>query len=1297
MISLLFLITCKQIELPPRPNLPDISVLDGSNNMVSGYTFQFADVVEGNYSTVTFTVKNSGTKTLNLSGLPLLKSGNTGFALSAPSFTLVLEPEASTSFTVTFTPSAQGNFSDKIEISSDDPDEPVFYLNLLGKAIPPSTNTGDPNLALSFNPASGSFTSSVSVSITSLDPTASIYYTIDGTNPSCNGGGTLYQSSAGLTLTSSATVNAIACGTNGAYYTANTTYTINSPVTAPSITPATGTYSTAQTVQITLPAGAVKINYTQDGTTPSCAVGTSSTQSVSLSVYQTTTVKAVACDSNGNASSVSESAITISLPAGTLASPTFSVNGVQVTGGSYNSDIPVTISAETGTTVYYSLDADITCGQGTLYESGLTLSLTVEGNNTIKAIACKDGASSALSTAVFVKDTTPPVLSTRSPAENTLIRSDQSITLSFSEPVQNPIITTNTMGSITTSYTGSQFFITNSSPGSNKTLVFKIEDSLGNLSPEITVNYHVTNGTFYVTSDDTTIPEYGTPENPFKTIQTAIDKAYELYPNTSSTVKVQTGTYNEDVVLANGVSLSGSFDASWTSQSCVSNETVCSVIQGQSTSLGSNLVPTATLTIGTGAATPVVIEGFDIRGSETNTSDTCYIAGIGLTSSSATIQNNRIWGRNTQSISSNSVSTKGIHISGINGGLIQNNYITGGSGKTSGWGIYAASSNNFTIKNNYILGAPTTNNNAVGIYLSTSSPTIQENPEIIGALKLSSTVFASAQGIYVFFNSNPNILNNPKILGLMDNTTTVTLRGEGIKINLSYTGTGTETISGNTIIGTESSNNLGTGITISSSFTSNAQNHPIKNNTILASKNSTLSSSEPFYGINIDTGNSSPLILNNVIHGGSNVNNPTYGIYVNSNPSSIMKIYNNTILAGNPSNSYGFSGVSSAINYEMINNLIKATIGIEITTPDLASVIKNNNIDADFIFRISGANATLNGNTQITASGNLNMPLLPSDFISVADFSSFALTYNYSLSDNAPTLLRAKGLGLAEVTADKNNTARSPSNPTIGAYENSNKNWIDTNLSVTGLNGGTLTDIAVHESGWEFFTADDTNKLYYCSISGSTAACTLKSIPYLPSWLAFFKTSSFYSAVVYRPESSSLTSDYYYSSSFQPYNSVITGYFTAGLAFNSEGSLFYFIDTSSKIVHKMDYTSGTFSNRTNFIPSGLSSPEAIAVDPDGSIYVTDFASSQWYIKKFNNSGAPIGSPVLIASPKGITVDKNGLVYIAQQDQKQIYIFDSSLTTSYYSISGLPSAPYGVRVDNNGFVYVTVGNTVKRFR
>ena len=178
----------------------------------------------------------------------------------------------------------------------------VDAYGLLGAALPTAATPV-------INPASETVTSPIQVTITDSTSGAGIYYTTDGSTPSPTHG-TLYSS--GFTLTSSATVKAIAAATNFQNsVVASTSYTINSvPIAAtPLITPAFESVSSPIVVTITDSTSGAIIYYTTDNSTPSPTHGTQYTSPFTLT--SSTIVQAMAAAANFQNSSVATATYTI--------------------------------------------------------------------------------------------------------------------------------------------------------------------------------------------------------------------------------------------------------------------------------------------------------------------------------------------------------------------------------------------------------------------------------------------------------------------------------------------------------------------------------------------------------------------------------------------------------------------------------------------------------------------------------------------------------------------------------------------------------------------------------------------------------------------------------------------------------------------------------------------------------------------------------------------------------------------------------------------------------------------------
>ena len=94
----------------------------------------FGTVHNGASKATTYTIKNTGSQTLNLQSPDLVEINGTfagDFVLTTPPGVTALAPGASTTFVVTFTPSVVGAESAQVTIDSDDPNG-TFSFNLAG-------------------------------------------------------------------------------------------------------------------------------------------------------------------------------------------------------------------------------------------------------------------------------------------------------------------------------------------------------------------------------------------------------------------------------------------------------------------------------------------------------------------------------------------------------------------------------------------------------------------------------------------------------------------------------------------------------------------------------------------------------------------------------------------------------------------------------------------------------------------------------------------------------------------------------------------------------------------------------------------------------------------------------------------------------------------------------------------------------------------------------------------------------------------------------------------------------------
>ena len=231
-----------------------------------------------------------------------------------------------------------------------------------------------------FTPAGGTYTGAVDVYITVNPPDANIYYTDDGTTPDATS--IPYTVGTPITVDSSKTLKAIAYKTgwdDSAVGTAD--YVITGTVANPVIIPASGTYYSAQTVNISTTTPGATIHYTLDGSEPSDTHGTPFTApfGVGAGVH---TVKAIAFMPGWNDSAVTVANYQI------IINPPVSTPSFMPPSGIYDAPINVTIHAvPSDADIYYTIDGSTPDATKTLY----TGSIPVGVNTVIKAIAYKTG------------------------------------------------------------------------------------------------------------------------------------------------------------------------------------------------------------------------------------------------------------------------------------------------------------------------------------------------------------------------------------------------------------------------------------------------------------------------------------------------------------------------------------------------------------------------------------------------------------------------------------------------------------------------------------------------------------------------------------------------------------------------------------------------------------------------------------------------------------------------------------------------------------------------------------------
>jgi hypothetical protein len=228
------------------------------------------------------------------------------------------------------------------------------------------------------SPAPGTYTAAQTVTITDTTPAAVIHYTTDGSTPTASS--PIYNG--GIAVSQSETVQAIAVSPNNSNSAvASAAYVIKYPAPTPSISPAGGTYTAAQTVTITDSATGAVIYFTTDGSTPTTA---SPVYTAPFTVSQTETVQAIALAPGDSNSAVATQAYTLNIP--TAPAPTFTPAPAK--GTIYSTPQTVTIADSlSGAAIHYTTNGTTPTISSPVY----TGAIAVSSNTTISAIATATG------------------------------------------------------------------------------------------------------------------------------------------------------------------------------------------------------------------------------------------------------------------------------------------------------------------------------------------------------------------------------------------------------------------------------------------------------------------------------------------------------------------------------------------------------------------------------------------------------------------------------------------------------------------------------------------------------------------------------------------------------------------------------------------------------------------------------------------------------------------------------------------------------------------------------------------
>jgi formylglycine-generating enzyme required for sulfatase activity len=216
----------------------------------------------------------------------------------------------------------------------------------------------------------GTYFSELQVTLTTATEGASIYYTLNGSEPTESS--TLYTQP--VNISASATLRAVACKPN--WQTSEITaaaYMLKAA--APAFQPAPGNYSTEQAVKITSPTAGTTIHYTTDGSTPT---PTSTQYNTPVNIAQCTVLRAVAIRTGWTDSNIASGTYNLNVSA-PLINPA---------GGSFSGTQNVSITCTTpGSEIHYTSNNTIPTPDSPLYSNPLVLN----ASQIIKAKAFKSG------------------------------------------------------------------------------------------------------------------------------------------------------------------------------------------------------------------------------------------------------------------------------------------------------------------------------------------------------------------------------------------------------------------------------------------------------------------------------------------------------------------------------------------------------------------------------------------------------------------------------------------------------------------------------------------------------------------------------------------------------------------------------------------------------------------------------------------------------------------------------------------------------------------------------------------
>ncbi|TXK51323.1 choice-of-anchor D domain-containing protein [Pontibacter qinzhouensis] len=201
---------------------PEINLRQGTSSISTGGPFNFNNVNVNTSQSFVFTIENIGTAPLNLTGSPKVQLTGVNasqFTVNETATSSTVAPGASTTFSVTFTPTSAGSKSALFSISNNDSNENPYTVSLTGTGFYPAP------IITQFNPVSGYVGDVITIigsnftnvnSINFNGTTASVFTIVSDTEIQ-------------VTVPSGATTGPILLTVTGGNSTASSTFTVLTP------------------------------------------------------------------------------------------------------------------------------------------------------------------------------------------------------------------------------------------------------------------------------------------------------------------------------------------------------------------------------------------------------------------------------------------------------------------------------------------------------------------------------------------------------------------------------------------------------------------------------------------------------------------------------------------------------------------------------------------------------------------------------------------------------------------------------------------------------------------------------------------------------------------------------------------------------------------------------------------------------------------------------------------------------------------------------------------------------------